>query len=122
MRVLWAAAFIVALSTTLALAEEPIGCDKFKWPIDKEIAAIALRAVVHPVGVSRKKHIGGGTLLNLLHQSRTGRIAGDDLNPAAACEQGVHFIKCIFHGRRSEDGYRLVFSPIGLYYQRGNCH
>jgi hypothetical protein len=40
MRVLWAAAFIVALSTTLALAEEPIGCDKFKWPVDKEIAAL----------------------------------------------------------------------------------
>ena len=40
MRVLWAAAFIVALSTGLALAEEPIGCDKFKWPVDKEIAAL----------------------------------------------------------------------------------
>jgi hypothetical protein len=41
MRVLWAAAIIVALSNTVALAEEPIGCDKFKWAVDKEITALS---------------------------------------------------------------------------------
>jgi hypothetical protein len=30
----------VALSSTLAWAEEPIGCDKFKWPVDREMAAL----------------------------------------------------------------------------------
>jgi len=41
-QVFCAAAFVVALSSTLAMAEEPVGCDKFKWPVDKEI--VALRA------------------------------------------------------------------------------
>lgn len=40
MRTLWAAAFVAALSSTIAIAEEPAGCDKFKWPVDKEIAAL----------------------------------------------------------------------------------
>jgi hypothetical protein len=41
-RVLCAAAFVIALSNTPAMAEEPVACDKFKWPVDKEI--VALRA------------------------------------------------------------------------------
>jgi hypothetical protein len=32
MHVLWIAACFAAQSSTLAWAEEPVGCDKFKWP------------------------------------------------------------------------------------------
>jgi hypothetical protein len=39
-RILWAAAVVAGLSSTIAVAEEPVGCDKFKWPVDKEIAAL----------------------------------------------------------------------------------
>ena len=31
---------ITALSTSAAFAEEPVGCDKFKWPIERERAAL----------------------------------------------------------------------------------
>jgi len=31
---------LVALSASLAHAEEPVGCDKFKWPIDQARAAL----------------------------------------------------------------------------------
>jgi hypothetical protein len=40
MHVFWIAACFAALSTTLAWAEEPVGCDKFKWPVDREMAAL----------------------------------------------------------------------------------
>ena len=29
-----------ALVATAALAQEPVGCDKFKWPVDREMAAL----------------------------------------------------------------------------------
>lgn len=35
-------AFIIcALSASSAFAAEPVGCDKFKWPVDRERAAIS---------------------------------------------------------------------------------
>ena len=40
MHILRIAACLVALSSTLAWAEEPVGCDKFKWPVDREMAAL----------------------------------------------------------------------------------
>ena len=33
--------FIFALRTGAAWAQEPVGCDKFKWPVDKERALLA---------------------------------------------------------------------------------
>jgi hypothetical protein len=32
--------FIVGVSMAPALAQEPVGCDKFKWPLDKERATL----------------------------------------------------------------------------------
>ena len=32
--------FALSVCTAPALAEEPIGCDKFKWPLDKERATL----------------------------------------------------------------------------------
>jgi hypothetical protein len=32
--------FVVCLSAAPALAQEPVGCDKFKWPLDKERATL----------------------------------------------------------------------------------
>jgi hypothetical protein len=32
--------FAVSVSITPALAQEPVGCDKFKWPLDKERATL----------------------------------------------------------------------------------
>jgi hypothetical protein len=40
MHILRIAACLVALSSTLAWAEEPIGCDKFRWPVDREMTAL----------------------------------------------------------------------------------
>jgi hypothetical protein len=40
MHALRIAACLAALSSTLAWAEEPVGCDKFKWPVDREMAAL----------------------------------------------------------------------------------
>jgi hypothetical protein len=40
MHALRVAACLAALSSTLAWAEEPVGCDKFKWPVDREMAAL----------------------------------------------------------------------------------
>ena len=39
MRTLAFAAF-AALIASSALAQEPVGCDKFKWPVDREITAL----------------------------------------------------------------------------------
>ena len=43
-------------------------------------------------------------------------------NPAVVGEESVHFIKCISHGRRSENGERLLLCPMRLHYQRRNRH
>src|SRR6516225_5988381 len=32
--------FALCVSTAPALAQEPVGCDKFKWPLDKERATL----------------------------------------------------------------------------------
>jgi hypothetical protein len=40
MQMLRIAVCVAALSTTLAWAEEPVGCDKFKWPVEKEMVAL----------------------------------------------------------------------------------
>jgi len=37
--VLFVASAVVA--ATPAFAADPVGCDKFKWPMDKELAALA---------------------------------------------------------------------------------
>lgn len=34
-------AFLAVLLVTPALAQEPVGCDKFKWPVDRERALLA---------------------------------------------------------------------------------
>ena len=36
--------------TGSAFAQEPVGCDKFKWPIDKERAVLAAAAPIAPGG------------------------------------------------------------------------
>src|ERR1700685_3595079 len=33
-------ALVVALAAGPCLAQEPVGCDKFKWPLDKERATL----------------------------------------------------------------------------------
>jgi hypothetical protein len=40
MQALWATASIAILFVTPVLAQEPVGCDNFKWPVEKEIAAL----------------------------------------------------------------------------------
>ena len=40
MRAIYVAALITTVSAVSALAEEPIGCDKFKWPVEKEMGAL----------------------------------------------------------------------------------
>ena len=32
--------FALCVSVAPALAQEPVGCDKFKWPLDKERATL----------------------------------------------------------------------------------
>ena len=43
-------AALVALVVTPAFAQEPVGCDKFKWPLDREKALLASPAAVAPGG------------------------------------------------------------------------
>ena len=40
MRALWVTASIAILFVSPVLAEEPVGCDKFKWPVEKEMTAL----------------------------------------------------------------------------------
>jgi hypothetical protein len=40
MRMLSFIACLAALLATPAWAEEPVGCDKFKWPVEKEVTAL----------------------------------------------------------------------------------
>jgi hypothetical protein len=46
------AALLLALVPVAALAQEPVGCDKFKWPLDKERALLS--------GTDIKKVASGG--------------------------------------------------------------
>jgi len=39
-RTLWLTAFIAILLIGPASAQEPVGCDKFKWPVEKEMTAL----------------------------------------------------------------------------------
>ena len=40
MRAIYVGALMTALSAVSAFAEEPVGCDKFKWPVEKEMGAL----------------------------------------------------------------------------------
>src|ERR1700761_217826 len=40
MRYAWLTAFVLLAAAPAIAAEEPSGCDKFKWPIDHERAAL----------------------------------------------------------------------------------
>jgi hypothetical protein len=40
MRIATIAAVLAAFAITPAFAQEPVGCDKFKWPVDRETAAL----------------------------------------------------------------------------------
>jgi len=40
MRVKFIAAALSAIVTVPALAQEPVGCDKFKWPVERETTAL----------------------------------------------------------------------------------
>jgi hypothetical protein len=40
MRAIYIAVLITALSAISAFAEEPVGCDKFKWPVEREMGAL----------------------------------------------------------------------------------
>jgi hypothetical protein len=51
----------IALTATAAAAQEPVGCDKFKWPLDREKALLAAPVSVasgaeaaQPLGVAIK--------------------------------------------------------------------
>jgi len=41
---------VLAATAGAAFAQEPVGCDKFKWPIDKERALLAAAVPVAPGG------------------------------------------------------------------------
>jgi hypothetical protein len=45
-----------------AFAQEPVGCDKFKWPIDKERALLAVAAPVASAGEVAKPLAGAAKL------------------------------------------------------------
>jgi hypothetical protein len=45
-----------------AFAQEPVGCDKFKWPIDKERALLAVAAPVASAGEVAKPLSGAAKL------------------------------------------------------------
>jgi hypothetical protein len=38
---------LAVVSAAPALAQEPVGCDKFKWPVDKETAALRAPNLAH---------------------------------------------------------------------------
>src|SRR5579871_1981216 len=40
MRTVIIAAALAALAVSPAFAQEPVGCDKFKWPVDREMAVL----------------------------------------------------------------------------------
>lgn len=64
MQTLFTVAFAATLVATPALAQEPIGCDKFKWPVEKEMAALRapnLKAVASGSNVATMPF--AGTLL-----------------------------------------------------------
>jgi len=55
MHALFVAVCFAALTVTPTLAQEPVGCDKFKWPVEKEMAALReanLKAVASGSNVS----------------------------------------------------------------------
>ncbi len=59
----FSALFSVALAGS-AFAQEPAGCDKFKWPIDKERALLAVASPV-TAGGDVAQPLGGGVKLPL---------------------------------------------------------
>jgi hypothetical protein len=55
MNTLCIAACLASVALTSAVAQEPVGCDKFKWPVEKEMAALRaanLKAVASGSNVS----------------------------------------------------------------------
>ncbi len=43
---------LVAWTSAAAAADEPVGCDKFKWPVDKELAVMIGDTIAIPSGTS----------------------------------------------------------------------
>ncbi len=44
--------FLACAPATGALADEPVGCDKFKWPIDKELTVMIGDTIAIPSGAN----------------------------------------------------------------------
>jgi hypothetical protein len=54
------------LATTPALAQEPVGCDKFKWPVEKERALLGDASLATlSSGSQLAKPVGGAAKLSL---------------------------------------------------------
>jgi hypothetical protein len=56
---------IALLATTPAFAQEPVGCDKFKWPLDREKVLLATPSEL-PSGGEMLKPLGAAVKLALV--------------------------------------------------------
>lgn len=56
---------IALLATTPAFAQEPVGCDKFNWTLDREKALLAAPSEL-PSGGEMPKPLGGAVKLTLV--------------------------------------------------------
>jgi hypothetical protein len=57
---------LVAFAPTLALAQEPVGCDKFKWPLDKERALLSAPVKKVASGGKVNRAVGSAVEISLV--------------------------------------------------------
>lgn len=53
---------VLMATARTAIAQEPVGCDKFKWPLDQERALLAAATPVAPAGEVAKPLAGAAEL------------------------------------------------------------
>lgn len=97
-----AAALVALLLATPALAQEPAGCDKFKWPLNRERALLAAAApavsgdtIAKPAGVAVRLALAPDAAATLPHpptrQPKAGTYSGF-INVPAPPTAGVYRI------------------------------
>ena len=65
-------------------------------------------AIVHPVEIGRREHVGRRALLDLLHQRRARRVARNDFDAGRLQKRRVDVVERILHRCRDEYGDGLV--------------
>lgn len=92
-RWIMALGFALTITTALAQREEPVGCDKFKWPLDRERALLTTPDIVKiESGTEIAPPIGKAVLIRLVSLAEAKLPMTPERTPRSP-DRGTGFVK-----------------------------